>query len=144
MSNTDPDTMNNGISPTGEIVGFYLSSGVSYIADQNGVVTTFTFPDGQNGNGLFTLAWDVNARGDIVGVHGNNQAYAIGMCMSNCSAIPPSGFLRTSGGDYLDLKVQGAGATQVFGINSLRQIVGQYTDSAGTHAFVYRLREGNL
>jgi len=34
---TDPDTMNNGIAPTGEIAGFYFSSGVSYIADENGI-----------------------------------------------------------------------------------------------------------
>ena len=125
----DPDTMNNGVAPTGEIVGFYLSSGVSYIADEDSIVTTFTFPDNR-----FTLAWDVNARGDVVGVHGDNPANTIG------AAVPPSGFLRTKRGDYVDLKVQGAAATQVFGINSLRQIVGQYTDATGTHGFVYRLQ----
>src|SRR6267378_772432 len=65
----DSDTMSNGVASTGEIVGFYLSSGVSYVAKRNVIATTFTF----EGN-LFTLGWDVNARGDIVGVHGDNQA----------------------------------------------------------------------
>src|SRR5438067_3650552 len=80
----DPDTMNNGIAPTGEIVGFYNSSGVSYIANQDGIVTTFTFPDNR-----FTLAWDVNARGDIVGVVGDNPANTIG------APVHPSGFMCT-------------------------------------------------
>ena len=95
----DPDTMNNGIAPTGEIVGFYFSSGVSYIAKRNVIATTFTF----EGN-LFTLAWDVNARGDIVGVHGDNQANTVG------SLLNPHGFLRTRHGEYTSLDVQGAAA----------------------------------
>jgi hypothetical protein len=97
----DPDTMNNGVSPAGEIVGFYLTSGVSYIADQSGVVETFTFPDN-----LFTLAWGVNARGDVVGEHGDNQAYSgsmLGMCSVNCFDTHPVGFIRTRFGDYQSL-----------------------------------------
>jgi hypothetical protein len=124
----DPDTMNNGIAPTGEIVGFYLSAGVSYVADRNRIVETFTF----DGN-LFTLAWDVNPRGDIVGVHGDNQANTIG------AAVHPHGFLRSKSGEYRSLDVQGATSTQVFGINSRRDIVGAYTDATGTHGFTYRL-----
>jgi len=127
----DPDTMNNGIAPTGEIVGFYLSSGVSYVADKDGIVTTFTF----EGN-LFTLAWDVNARGDIVGVRGDNQAHTLGFPLN------PRGFLWTKHGHYRSLEVQGASSTQVFGINTTRDIVGAYTDATGTHGFVYRLERG--
>jgi len=125
----DPDTMNNGIISTGEIVGFYLSSGVSYIARNNVIVRTFTF----DGN-LFTLAYDVNARGDIVGVHGDNQA--------NAGVVPvnPHGFVRTKHGEYTSLDVQGAISTTVYGINARREIVGTYTDVTGTHGFLYRLR----
>lgn len=130
-SSRDPDTMNNGIAPTGEIVGFYLSSGVSYIADKNGIVTTFTFE-----GDLFTSAWDINARGDIVGVRGDNPANTVG------SAVNPRGFLRTRDGEYLTLEVLGASNTQVIGINARRDIVGLYTDSTGTHGFVYRLERG--
>jgi len=145
LSSFDPDTMNNGISPTGEIVGFYFNSGVSYVADQNGVVELFTFP----GN-LFTLAWGVNARGDIVGEHGDNQAYSgdnLGLCPNpaGCSDTNPVGFIRTDGGDYVTLKVAGARSTFLYGINSWRGIVGAYIDSVGCgslncpHGFVYRL-----
>jgi len=128
----DPDTMNNGIAPTGEIVGFFFSSGVSYVADSNGIVTTFTF-DGNR----FTLAWDVNARGDIVGVVGDNQAETVGV-PSN-----PRGFLRSRDGEYRVLEVQGAANTQVFGVNARREIVGQYTDGTGTHGFAYQVSRGN-
>jgi hypothetical protein len=138
---TDPDTMNNGIAPTGEIVGFYLTSGVSYMADENGNTETFTFP----GN-LFTLAYGVNARGDVVGEHGDNQAYSgsmLGMCSKNCFDTNPVGFIRSKQGDYQSLAVQGAKSTFIFGINSFRCIVGQYVDSNGAHGFVYRLDEAN-
>jgi len=128
-SSRDPDTMNNGIAPNGRIVGFYLSSGVSYIADDEGIVTKFTF----DGN-LFTLAWDIDSRGDIVGVHGDNQANTVGI------PVNPRGFLRSRDGAYRSLAVLGAGSTQVFGINAKRDIVGQYSDSTGVHGFVYRLK----
>jgi uncharacterized membrane protein len=128
-SSRDPDTMNNGIAPTGEIVGFYLSAGVSYLARRNVIAATFTF----EGN-LFTLAWDVNVRGDIVGVHGDNQANTVGM------PVNPHGFLRTRHGEYTSLDVQGAIGTQVFGINARGDIVGAFTDATGTHGFVYRLK----
>lgn len=142
-----PDTMNNGIAPTGEIVGFYLTSGVSYIADENGIAETFTFP----GN-LFTLAWGVNARGDVVGEHGDNQAYSgpdLGMCTTNCFDTNPVGFIRTRFGDYQNLQVDGASSTLVFGINASRDIVGAYVDPNGcgaascTHGFVQRLPNSN-
>lgn len=126
----DPDTMNNGVASTGEIVGFYLSDGVSYIADQGGITTTFTF----EGN-RFTLAWDVNPRGDIVGVVGENQAMTVG------TPVNARGFLITPDGEHRELAVQGATSTQVIGINSRREIVGQYTDGTGTHGFVYRLSQ---
>jgi probable HAF family extracellular repeat protein len=129
-SHTDPDTMNNGISPNGEIVGFYLSRGVSYIADEDGIATTFTV----DGN-LFTLAQGVNARGDIVGVYGTNQADTLGF------PAAPSGFLRTREGNYRGFVVRGASNTQPFGINSAGDIVGQYTDGTGTHGLVFRVTQ---
>jgi len=132
-SSRDPDTMNNGVAPNGPIVGFYFSSGVSYITDRrHAIATTFTFE-----GDLFTLAWDINGRGDIVGVRGDNPANTIG------APVNPRGFLRTRDGTYRTLEVVGAVNTQVFGINDRRDIVGQYTDATGTHGFVYRLKRDN-
>ena len=128
----DPDTMNNGVAATGAIVGFYFSDGVSYVADESGILFTFTLEDDR-----FTLAWDVNARGDIVGVVGDNPSMTVGV------PVNPRGFLRTAHGDELRLAVAGASSTQVFGINDRRQIVGQYTDATGTHGFVYLIGSGN-
>ena len=124
----DPDTMNNGVSATGKLVGFYFSSGVSYIADDTGLFTTFTV----DGN-LFTLAWGINARGDVVGTYGTNLANTIGQPLS------PRGFIRSRDGEFLGLSVQGASNTHVFGINDVGEIVGQYTDATGTHGFVHRV-----
>jgi hypothetical protein len=109
-------------------------------------VETFTFPDN-----LFTLASAVNARGDVVGEHGDNHAYSgsmLGMCESNCTDTHPVGFIRTRDGYYRSLAVQGASSTQVFGINASRNIVGGYVDSVGcgagscTHGFVHQLPNG--
>jgi uncharacterized membrane protein len=125
----DTDTMNNGIATAGNVVGFYLSSGVSYITDRNNVATTtFTFE-----GDLFTLAWDINNAGDIVGVRGDNPANTVGV------PVNARGFLRTRHGDYRTLEVQGASSTQVFAISEKRVIAGQYTDGSGTHGFVHRL-----
>jgi hypothetical protein len=124
----DPDTMNNGVSATGMVVGFYFSSGVSYVADEAGIATTFTV----DGN-LFTLAWGVNARGDVVGYYGTNPANTVGVPLS------PRGFIRSRDGAFRGLSVQGASNTQVFGINEIGDIVGQYTDASGTHGFVHRV-----
>lgn len=124
-----PDTMNNGISGNGVVVGFYFADGVSYLADENGIVTEFTF-DGDR----FTLAWDINARGDAVGVVGTNQKMTVGNPQN------PSGFLRTNAGHYVELKVTGASSTQVIGINNARDVVGQYTAGGVTRGFVHRLK----
>lgn len=123
----DPDTMNNGVSATGAIVGFYFSDGVSYIADESGIVQRFTIDE------RFTLAWDINARGDIVGVVGENMAMTAG------SPVSPRGFVLRRNGSAVVLEAQGATNTQAIGINDHGDIVGQYTDATGTHGFVYRL-----
>ena len=122
--------MNNGITPSGEIAGFYFSSGVSYLADERGIRFTFTVEGDR-----FTLASDVNARGDIVGVVGENQVNTVGV------AVNARGFLRDRHGAYRILEVEGASSTQVIGINTRREIVGQYTEATTgmTHGFVYRV-----
>lgn len=125
--------MNNGVAAAGPIVGFYFSSGVSYITNRNNAIaTTFTFE-----GGLFTLAWDINADGEIVGVRGDNAANTVG------TPVNAHGFLRMRDGHFRTLDVQGATNTQVFGINDRRATVGQYTDATGTHGFAYRVKRDN-
>src|SRR5262249_14128948 len=120
----DPDTMNNGISATGEIVGIYLTMGLSYTADEGGILTTFAVDDFYS-----THAYGVNARGDVVGFFGTNPMGA--------QPVSPRGFLRTKKGNYQGYVIQGASVTQIWGINDSGDIVGQYTDGTGTHGFVY-------
>jgi uncharacterized membrane protein len=120
----DPDTMNNDVAPNGRITGFYGSAGVSYVADkQNRIVTTFTF---ENNPSFFTLAQDINARGDVVGQYFDAQGHG-------------HGFLRTQDAEYRSLEVEGAVSTSVFGVNAKREIVGQYAGATGAQGFVYRL-----
>src|SRR5207245_10814064 len=68
-SSHDPDTMNNGVASTGEIVGFYLSSGVSYTAKRNVIATTYKIERNH-----FTLACNVKRRGYICDIHGVSHA----------------------------------------------------------------------
>lgn len=112
------DTMHNGITPSGKIVGFYFDTGVSYLIDREGNVNTFRFP-----GDLFTLAWDISARGDIVGEYVDSSGKTLG-------------FLRTKHGEYQTIKVQGASLTRAVGINASGDIVGQYVDATGSHGYV--------
>jgi hypothetical protein len=99
----DPDTTNNGVSAPGGIAGFYLSCGVSYIADEAGIATRFTVDEN-----LFTLASGINARGDVVGTYGTNLARRI---LGRRSARAALSGLKTV--SFLGLDVQGASNTQV-------------------------------
>lgn len=71
-----------------------------------------------------TTAWDVNARGEIVGV------------FRDVTANRFHGFVR-DGSAYLRLDVPQAAATRAFGINAGGDVVGGYLDGAGrTRAFL--------
>ena len=152
-----------GLNAKGEIVGVYAKGGVSYgfllsggrftdivypgatatvpcgITDQGEIVgrwndaagtrrgfrlsqgrfITFEFPGGQatlTGFGRLTNS------GDIVGPYLDARGRT-------------KGFLF-SGGRYTSLDVPGSTATNAYDINASGQIVGTYSDAAGTHGFV--------
>lgn len=115
-------SMHNGATPDGQlIVGLFTNMmtgrGEGYVID-DGVFTPFVVP-GSN----FTTAWDVNPRGEIVGVYrdAGNKIH---------------GYVR-DGDDYMPIDMPGANATRVFGINASGDVVGAFVDSAGrTRAFV--------
>lgn len=115
-------SMHNGATPDGRlIVGLFMNMttgrGESYVI-QDGDFTPFIVP-GSN----LTSAWDVNPRGEIVGVYRD-------------AANKIHGFVR-EGDEYLSVDVPGATITRAFGINAQGDVVGAFVDATGrTRAFV--------
>ena len=118
-----PASMNNGATPDGHlIVGFYTpmgSNGTSAYTIENGTFTPFIVPGSTSTN-----AWDVNPRGDIVGVYVDAAGVA-------------HGYVRTDAG-FTPIDVPGASATRAFGINARGDVVGSYTKAGATRGFIAR------
>lgn len=112
-------SMNNGATPSGRlIVGFYINStgqSKSYTIE-DGVFSDFMVP-----GSTATNAWDVDPRGDIIGVYRDASGF--------------HGFVRTASG-YTTLDVPGASATRAFGTNARGDIVGTYVLAGVTHGFL--------
>jgi uncharacterized membrane protein len=115
-------SMHNGATPDGRrIVGFFMNMMTgrteSYLI-QDGQFSEFIVP-GSN----LTTAWDMNARGEIVGAYRD-------------AANRIHGFVRT-GQDYASLDFPGAVTTRAFGVNAGGDVVGAFVDSTGrTRAFM--------
>jgi len=117
-------SMNNGASPNGRlIVGLYTNMmvtpnrGEAYVIDlSRGDTTMFVVP-----GSVATSAWDVNPRGDIVGVFRD-------------AALVFHGYVRTDAG-FTQIDVPGATVTRAFGINSRGDVVGNYVAGGVTHGF---------
>jgi uncharacterized membrane protein len=138
-STAGTSAMHNGITHSGGLI-----AGLTFpAADQargyvlsNNAVTYIDFP-GSN----FTQAWDVNARGTIVGVYRD-------------AGRKVHGFYRDEGSDgdedlegddagrFVTVDPPGSLMTQALGINPRGDIVGVYTDAAGTHGFLLTTSEG--
>ncbi len=115
-------SMHNGATPDGRVVvGFYTPldgmSTLGYVIE-HGHFRPFSVPGSTN-----TFAWDINARGDIVGVY--------------TDAAGAHGYVRTREG-YTTIDVPGASATRAFGINARGDIVGSYTKDGVTRGFIAR------
>ena len=123
MERDENASMNNGATPDGHlIVGLYTamgSSGMSAYTIENGTFTPFTVPGSTSTN-----AWDVNPRGDIVGVYADAAGAA-------------HGYVRTEG-RFTTIDVPGASATRAFGINARGDVVGTYTKAGATRGFIAR------
>jgi uncharacterized membrane protein len=118
-------SMHNGATPDRRlIVGLYTNGATTpahqeaYTID-DGQWSAFVVPDSN-----FTTAWDVNPRGEIVGVYrdaAHNRFH---------------GYVR-DGDVYAPLDVPGATATRAFGINAGGDVVGSFVDAIGvTRAFI--------
>lgn len=119
-------SMHNGGTPSGRrVVGLYTNMDAgrteAYIID-DGVFTPFLVP-GSN----LTTAWDVNPRGDVVGVYrtGSPGSFVV------------RGYVLTAAG-VTSIAYPGAVATRAFGINARGDVVGTYVASGATHGFLAR------
>ncbi|HKW49644.1 MAG TPA: hypothetical protein VJN70_19460 [Gemmatimonadaceae bacterium] len=117
-------SMNNGAVPGGNLViGLFtnMQSGLAQAYTiQDGVFTSFMVP-----GSLSTNAWDVNPRGDIVGVYRNAAGF--------------HGYVRTAAG-FTTLDAPGASATRAFAINARGDVVGTYVAGGVTHGFLMSRR----
>jgi uncharacterized membrane protein len=118
-------SMNNGAVPGARlVVGLFTDmqsgSGEAYTIE-DGVFTPFMVP-----GSVFTTAWDVNPRGDIVGVYSN-------------TGTDLHGYVRTAAG-FTTIDAPGASVTRVFGINAHGDIVGAYVANGATHGFLMSRR----
>lgn len=116
-------SMNNGATPDGHlVVGFYTpmdATGSSAYTIDNGTFSSFTVS-----GSISTNAWDINPRGEIVGVYVDARGI-------------PHGYVRSDGA-YTTIDVPGASATRAFAINARGDVVGTYTKSGVTRGFVAR------
>jgi uncharacterized membrane protein len=118
-----PTSVARGINDSGQIVGFSqaiwgASPFVGFLWN-GGVFTTISDPNVAPGES--TAPFGINNKGDIAGMYYNGQYH---------------GYLL-SGGSYITVDYPGANGTIAGGVNSVRQIVGQFLDSYGAwHGFL--------
>lgn len=113
-------SMHNGATPDlSRIVGLYTNTTASrvegYVID-NGVFAALLVP-----GSLMTSAWDVNPRGDIVGIFRDGAGF--------------HGFIWTEAGPST-LDFPGADHTRAFGVNARGNVVGTYVTGGVTRGFL--------
>lgn len=113
-------SMHNGATPDlSRIVGLYTNMTVGrvegYVID-NGVFTALLVP-----GAMMTAAWDVNPRGDIVGIFRDGAGF--------------HGFIWTEAGPTT-LDFPGAAHTRAFGVNAAGDVVGTYVMDGVTRGFL--------
>ena len=115
-------TMNNGVNPQGDIVGFYNDPATgralwSYLI-HDGIISWFQF----SATDLVTQAWDISPSGDIVGFRRDAAGLFHALLMVR--------------GAMTSFDVEGATQTRAFGINASGDIVGYYVKAGVTHGFL--------
>lgn len=121
-------TMNNGVNPAGDVVGFYYSPTTGRVEQsyliRDGLVTWFQMP-----GSFATQAWDISPTGTIVGFHRTSLT----------GAFQFHGFVIEQG-EMTSFDVPGATETRAYGVSATGDIVGYYSDSTGTHGFLLSRR----
>jgi uncharacterized membrane protein len=117
-----------GINNRGDIVGFYGDAGGALhgFVLSKGSFRTIDVPGATGSGGL-----DINDRGEIVGAYADAQGKTHGFRLRKgvFTTIDPPGAVDVPGSP-------GFAATAPFGINNRGQIVGQYADAEGLHAYL--------
>jgi hypothetical protein len=113
-------TLPAAINARGDIAGSFYDAvgGHAFIRTSGGDVTAFDVPGARH-----TFAWDLNAKGDVVGYWFDN-------------VFTLHGFLRRADGSLSTIDAPGAYGTQLFGINADGFIVGRAYTESGAAAFV--------
>lgn len=114
------DTNILDINNHGQLVGMITTATATqgFIYDRGKFSSPLVYPGSTN----LTIANGINDRAEIVGVH---------------DAPPRGGSFYYALGGYKFLAYPGAQGTNAQRINDSRQIIGDFSDAAGTHSFVY-------
>ena len=123
----DEATMTNGITNSGDVVGLDFMTGTGYLIDSAGNRETIAFP-----NANATEAWDINSRGEIVGVAWTNNGTV------------PHAYLRSKSGAYRLVDPDGALTAQAFSISADGTVVGTYRDATGPQCAITACAHGFL
>lgn len=115
-------SMNNGATPSlAHVVGQYTNTAANRTEAydiENGVFSPFIVP-----GSMMTSAWDINQRGDVVGIFRNAAGF--------------HGYVRTEDG-FTTIDVAGATATRAYGINARGDVVGTFASGGRMHGFLAR------
>ena len=131
----DGTTMNvggdaKGTRFAGQWYDFAVSRHRGYLIE-NGRRLDFDAP-GSN----LTMAWDMDAAGDVVGMWGDPDGHPDPEATSTGAY---HGFLRDFQGNFTSLDFPASIDTKAYGINNLGYVVGSYRDAGGNgHGFVAR------
>jgi uncharacterized membrane protein len=109
-------TFANGINNAGQVVGY---TGAFGFIEKGGVFTTFSAPSGN------THAFGIN-----------NSEQIVGYASAGVEGLGQEAFLYSSG-VFRAIDPPGATNSAASGINDRGEIVGNYGDSTGGHAFIY-------
>ncbi len=138
-----------GINDHGVVAGWFIdTAGVShgYLWQNGSFFKVIDDPDAPLTPAGGSAANGINDRGDISGVYYDKHGYSLGQYMTTAAfrhAPQITHAFMLDNGIYHGLMVPGSATgrfgTQANGINNKREVVGVFTDTAGTyHGFVWQ------
>lgn len=160
-----PLTSANGINNHNEVAGFFTRSDnvtKSFVWKGGNFTSTFVIPSARA-----SYAWGINDNGQVVGAYLDSNEYKHGFTWDESSKkattfdypsatqtelhatnnngdmigvyyvdTQEQNFVQING-SFVSLSYPGSLSTSPYGINNNRLVAGTYTDSSGSHGFVY-------